>query len=60
MTVEELQERIDKLIAEREKFVQQANNQVMMQNGAIAMLEQLKAELNGEDTEAGQAGEATA
>jgi hypothetical protein len=45
MTIDELRQRIQKAIEERDTFVVQANQQVVFLNGKIEMLQQLLAEL---------------
>ena len=44
MTKEEMAERVAKIKAERDRFVEQANQQIAYLNGQIALLEELLAE----------------
>ena len=44
MTKEEMAERVAKIKAERDRFVEQANQQIAFLNGQIALLEELLGE----------------
>jgi len=44
VTKEEMAERVAKIKAERDRFVEQANQQIAYLNGQIALLEELLAE----------------
>lgn len=51
MTVEQLQERIDKLTQDRESLLQEANRQIAFINGQMAALQALIDEMNAPPSE---------
>jgi len=51
VTKEEMAERVAKIKAERDRFVEQANQQIAYLNGQIALLEELLAEEAPQDAD---------